>query len=88
MIDQVLSEREKTHGDFSEVAKFAQEFKTAFIASENYRLKTVSSLQRESLDMIASKLARILCGNPDEPDHWLDIAGYALLVANNLKEQG
>jgi hypothetical protein len=42
-------------------------------------------MQRESLDMIAHKIARILNGNPNVHDHWHDIAGYATLVANDLK---
>jgi hypothetical protein len=39
---------------------------------------------RESLDMISNKIARIVNGNPSEPDHWIDIAGYATLIANRL----
>jgi hypothetical protein len=30
--------------------------------------------------MIAVKLARILCGDPDFQDHWLDVIGYAKLA--------
>jgi hypothetical protein len=30
------------------------------------------------------KMSRILCGNPNEPDHWRDIAGYATLIENIL----
>jgi len=43
--------------------------------------------QREALDMIANKLSRILNGNPDLPDHWIDIAGYSLLIANRLQKE-
>jgi hypothetical protein len=32
---------------------------------------------------IMCKLLRIL-GSPRNPDHWLDIAGYAMLVHNDL----
>ena len=41
--------------------------------------------QVEALDMIATKIARILNGNPDHVDSWIDIAGYATLVADRLK---
>jgi hypothetical protein len=41
-------------------------------------------MQRESLEMNQHKVARILAGNPDEPDHWFDIAGYATLVHQRL----
>jgi hypothetical protein len=37
-------------------------------------------MQREALDMILHKIARIVNGNPNETDHWHDIAGYATLV--------
>lgn len=40
---------------------------------------------QESLHMIAHKIARILNGNPDHIDSWVDIAGYAQLVANRLQ---
>jgi hypothetical protein len=33
----------------------------------------------EALEMICTKIARILSGNPNDPDHWKDIAGYAEL---------
>jgi hypothetical protein len=45
----------------------------------------LSAMQREALDMIAHKIARILNGNPDVHDHWHDIVGYASLVAENLE---
>jgi hypothetical protein len=41
--------------------------------------------QIEALDMIASKIARIVNGNPDHVDSWVDIAGYAQLVADRLQ---
>ena len=40
--------------------------------------------QREALEMIAHKIARILNGDPDYADSWHDIAGYAQLVADRL----
>jgi hypothetical protein len=43
--------------------------------------------QREALEMIANKISRILNGNPDFVDSWEDIAGYAILVAERLKER-
>lgn len=33
---------------------------------------------------VVIKLARINCGDPTFKDHWLDIAGYATLVAQKL----
>ena len=40
---------------------------------------------RESLEMLAHKVARILNGNPDYVDSWHDVSGYATLVEKRLK---
>jgi hypothetical protein len=40
----------------------------------------LTDVQAESLEMIAVKLARILCGDPDFQDHWQDVIGYAKLA--------
>jgi len=33
------------------------------------------------------KLSRIIYGNYNHVDHWDDIAGYALLVADRIKDK-
>ena len=48
----------------------------------------LKSYQRESLDMIVHKIARILNGDPNHVDSWHDIAGYATLVELELKGCG
>jgi hypothetical protein len=47
--------------------------------------KTFSDDQWEALEMIVHKIGRIVNGNPDKIDHWVDIAGYAKLVADRLQ---
>ncbi len=75
----LLNERETAHGDWRHTAALAQGIK------DNWRnCRSLSESQREALDMIATKIARILSGNADEPDHWRDIAGYATLAAEHL----
>lgn len=50
----------------------------------NYRarkgLPYLTATQLESLDMILHKCGRILSGDPNEPDHWRDIEGYARIA--------
>lgn len=41
--------------------------------------------QMEALDLIATKIARICNGDPDEPDHWTDIQGYARLASRKAE---
>jgi hypothetical protein len=43
---------------------------------------------KESLDMIATKIGRILYGDPNHHDSWHDIAGYAKLVADRIENAG
>jgi hypothetical protein len=74
---QVIEERAGTHGDFAETAYIAQTLKAVMHRASNHPL--LLPAQREALDLIATKVGRILAGNPNTPDHWLDIAGYAAL---------
>jgi hypothetical protein len=41
--------------------------------------------QLQALDMIATKISRIVHGNPNHLDSWTDIAGYATLVADRIQ---
>lgn len=81
-VDAVLDERGARYGNFKDVAQVAQEMKNAIRMCNNSELEDD---QIEALDMIASKIARILNGDPHYADSWIDIAGYATLVADRLK---
>jgi hypothetical protein len=84
-INALLAERGKTHGDYMMHAVITQNLKRIMrnhIADLDRRLEHD---MQETLDMIAHKIGRIIAGNPAEPDHWRDIAGYAQLVANRLE---
>lgn len=85
----VLAEREKTHGSFADVARVAQALKNVLNAGRHSRLipQTYSFIQLESEDLICTKLARACMGNPNEPDHWLDIIGYCTLVLESLNKK-
>ena len=74
----ILDERQKTHGDFDLTAMIAQELKDAMRRGKNW--SEMDDTEREALEMIATKIGRILSGNPHDVDHWRDIAGYAALI--------
>ena len=76
----ILSERNKTHGEFADNARFSQEMKRLFQSSDYW--EGLSDVHKESLDMIALKISRILSGQADFKDHWLDICGYSKLGEN------
>lgn len=84
--DELLSQRAKTHGDYAVHALFTQGIKSV-MCEDIGNWHKLSDIQRESLDMIAHKIGRILAGDPDVADHWDDIAGYARLVAQRLTEK-
>lgn len=83
--DELLDARESTHGSYLSVSRISQELKRVMYGGPQYQ--DLDDRQSEALDMIASKIARILSGNPNEPDHWRDIAGYAALVLKGLEER-
>lgn len=81
--EALVTERGKTHGDWTKQARCAQDIKKIirdhFHVDMNYN-------QLEALEMIAVKMSRILCGNAFEPDHWDDISGYAVLGKQGHKK--
>ena len=81
----ILKEREKTHGEYAEVAEVSQLLKGNLRCGKSHN--RLSDVQLESLDLICTKLARIVCGNPNEPDHWLDGSGYFKLGYNELQNK-
>lgn len=82
-VDYILDERAATYGSFEDVAETAQSIKDILYGTTG--LPKIRSDQREALDMISSKIARIVNGDANHIDSWIDIAGYATLVADRLK---
>lgn len=94
-IKALLEERGATHGHFPEVAGVAQHLKQAMRAAaplhRPYGKRNVwealPPIIREALEMMAAKMARIVCGNERHDDHWRDIQGYAQLVLDWLERE-
>jgi DNA-binding PadR family transcriptional regulator len=84
-VDATLDARAVEYGKFIEGAEVMQMLKRVVQAALNNRDKTLAHDQAEAMDMIIHKIGRIVNGNPDVVDHWLDIAGYAQLVADRLE---
>ena len=77
----ILEQRGKVYGSFKDKALFIQQLKNSMRASPTWRANTLNGAEREALDAIAVKMARILFGQ-HHPDNWVDIAGYATLIVN------
>lgn len=82
-VEEVLAERETTYGSFLLNSVLAQDIKTLIheSAPEGFPLYML-----EALDQIASKISRIIVGNPYYKDSWKDIAGYAKLIEDSLHD--
>lgn len=83
-VDAVLAEREKTHGSFVTHAVISQAIKNVYHAQPGW--SKLADDMKESLEMNAHKVARVLNGDPTVADHWVDIAGYSKLVGDRLAE--
>jgi hypothetical protein len=85
-VDATLTERGSRYGKFEDHAKITQELKQAiFRHMDNVSRVELDNDQQEALEMICHKIGRIVNGDPDYADSWIDIAGYAKLVADRLQ---
>lgn len=85
-IETTLTDRGKRYGRFKDHAGISQALKAIMRQTAVWELLEVD--QREALEMVAHKVARILNGDPDYADSWHDIAGYVRLVEVRLGEGG
>lgn len=83
-IEATLTERGSRYGSFVGHAEVSRGFKTLLAQQLDKRGKKLSPDQEEALSMIFHKIGRIVNGDADYADSWVDIAGYAKLVADRL----
>jgi hypothetical protein len=81
-VAETLAERETLYGNFHVKAVGIQGLKSVMRNSPGWA--NLPYDMKESLEMIATKIGRILNGNPNHHDSWHDIGGYAKLVADRL----
>lgn len=85
MLDEILNERGSRYGLFIDVANATSEIQEAVYNSMSAEKMTgMLADQTIAIDMICHKLARIAVGDHNYVDNWIDIAGYAQLVADRL----
>lgn len=83
-IEQTLEQRGNQYGEFSEHARITQNIKDAMKDSPNWL--ALPPEMKESLEMLAHKMGRILNGNPFYKDSWVDIEGYTHLITQELAD--
>lgn len=87
-VQETLQERGSRYGDFTDNAVISQHLKQV-LQHDGHDVREgwlrCSAVQREALEMIAQKIARILNGDPNYKDNWHDIQGYARLAEERCK---
>jgi hypothetical protein len=84
-VTAVLVERGSRYGPFTGHAAVTQDLKGVITGHLAVRGKELRPDQQEALDMICHKIGRIVNGDADYADSWVDIAGYAKLVGDRLE---
>lgn len=83
--EELLKERGKTHGDYSDHATLTQLFKLHTALALRRQKKVLSAEHQEALDMIFHKIGRIVAGDPNVEDHWKDLSGYSELARKSIE---
>jgi hypothetical protein len=81
LVEETLEKRGQIYGKFTSHARISQDLKEVMHATGGWGSQLPD--EREALEMIQHKIARVLNGAP-HADNWLDIAGYATLVYQRM----
>jgi hypothetical protein len=84
-VDKVLDTRADQYGSFMQSSDTVIRIKGIMHNAVARNAVHLYPDQLQALDMIATKISRIVHGNPNHLDSWTDIAGYATLVADRLQ---
>jgi len=83
-IQTTLVERGSRYGVYTGHAQITQAIKRAMKDSPTSKWAELTDDQKETLEMVAHKIGRILNGDPSYHDSWHDIVGYATLTADEI----
>ena len=81
-INDTLEERGKRYGNYLRQTEISNDLRTRMMNTPGGEAMEVD--MEDALTMIAVKISRILNGDPFYSDNWVDISGYATLVADRL----
>jgi hypothetical protein len=84
-VERTLQERGERYGVFEKQAEVSQDLKFTIALHLKQRGKILRADQQEALELICHKIARIINGDENYDDNWVDVAGYASLVAKRLQ---
>lgn len=81
-INETLAERGARYGRFADHACICQGIKREMTKHPGWA--RLADDQKQALETIADKIARMLNGDPNYIDNWHNIIGYAKLVEDRL----
>mgnify|MGYP003603945798 CR=1 FL=1 len=80
----VLSERGSRYGSLMDNATISQKLKEILHNSTNW--EAMPPDMKEALHMIVHKISRIVEGDFEYDDSWIDISGYSTLIVERLHQ--
>lgn len=84
-VEDILIERGKNYGAFTDQAQLSQNLKALVRSHAKWHDVELTNYMWEAIEMTLHKIARACNGNPYEADHYRDIAGYNTLVVTALE---
>ena len=82
-VHEMLEGRATRYGTFDGHARISQALKRAMQNSPNW--SKLTDVQKEGLEMMQHKVARMLNGDPSYLDNTVDIVGYSTLVKDVME---
>lgn len=82
-VHEMLEGRATRYGTFDGHARISQALKRAMQNSPNW--SKLTDVQKEGLEMMQHKVARMLNGDPSYLDNIVDIVGYSTLVKDVME---
>lgn len=85
-VKEILDQRGSRYGCFADNSRFAVQLTRMIFSAQQERTQRgqlpMTEYQINALCMMAGKMSRIVTGDADYEDNWIDIAGYAELGRN------
>lgn len=84
-LQEVITQRRGRYGPLIESGEVAMKLEDYLRSLPGW--ERLAYDQREALSMVMHKVSRIMCGDPNYDDSWVDIGGYTQNVVNRLREE-
>jgi hypothetical protein len=82
-LDERMRDKQITNGPFEDMAQLAQGLKFALRRGRNWEPMPPES--KEALELIATRIAKILTGDPNDARHWNDLVILAQIRSEALE---